>query len=140
MFKSILYSFGFDTVRKVIFMYALGARSHFYIQLLYRPHFGTWNLPFGLLGCWAGKGKYLKRRNFCLSMQLLGVFFSTFWGQKKLFFRNILAPALKSYMKWLLQFYICFWKSLKKLKKLELSPINSRYGVLHMLYSGLNKK
>ena len=26
----------------------------FYIQLLYRPHFGTWILPFGLLGSTVG--------------------------------------------------------------------------------------
>ena len=51
------------------------------------------------------------------------------------FFKNILATALKSYIKWLLYIYIFFWKSLKKLKKLELSPLNSRYGVLHLLYS-----
>ena len=34
--------------------------------------------------------------------------------------------------------YIFFWKSLKKLKKLELSPQNFRYDVLHLLYSALN--
>ena len=28
----------------------LGWKSQFYIQLLYRPHFGPWLLPFGLLG------------------------------------------------------------------------------------------
>ena len=30
--------------------------------------------------------------------------------------------------------YIFFWKSLKKLKKLELSPQNFHYDVLHLLY------
>ena len=35
------------------------------------------------LGCWAGKGKFLKRRNFCLSKQLFEVVFSCFEGQKK---------------------------------------------------------
>ena len=30
------------------------------------------------LGCWAGKGKFLKRRNFCLSKQLFEVVFSNF--------------------------------------------------------------
>ena len=34
--------------------------------------------------------------------------------------------------------FFFFWKSLKKLKKLELSPLNSRYGVLHLLYSVFN--
>ena len=37
------------------------------------------------LGCWAVKEKFLKRRNFCLSMLLFGVFFSCFWGQKNSF-------------------------------------------------------
>ena len=32
--------------------------------------------------------------------------------------------------------FFFFWKSLKKLKKLELSPQNFRYDVLHLLYSG----
>ena len=31
--------------------------------------------------------------------------------------------------------FIIFFFFLKKLKKLELSPLNSRYGVLHLLYS-----
>ena len=31
--------------------------------------------------------------------------------------------------------FFSFWKSLKKLKKLELSPQNFRYGVLHLLHS-----
>ena len=70
---------------------------------------------------------------------------SNFWGEffyvlggKKIFkkiFKNILATALKSYIKWLLYIYIFFfWKSLKKLKKLELSPQNFCYDVLHLLY------
>ena len=37
------------------------------------------------LGCWAVKGKFLKRPNFCLSMLLFGVVFSTFCGQKNNF-------------------------------------------------------
>ena len=73
---------------------------------------------------------------------------SNFWGEffyvlgGKIFFflifKNILETALKSYIKWLLCFCFSFyfvWKSLKKLKKLELSPQNFRYGVLHLLYS-----
>ena len=68
-----------------------------------------------------------------------GEFFYVLGGKKKfkIFFKNILETALKSYIKWLLQFFFYFvWKSLKKLKKLELSPQNFRYGVLHLLYSG----
>ena len=44
---------------------------------------------------------------------------------------------MKSYIKWLLYIYIFFffWKSLEKLKKLELSPQKFRYDVLHLLYS-----
>ena len=72
---------------------------------------------------------------------------SNFWGEffyvlggKQNFekiLKNILATALKSYIKWLLYLYIYFfWKSLKNLKKLELSPQNFRYDVLHLLYSG----
>ena len=49
----------------------------------------------------------------------------------KIFFKNILATALKSYIKWLLYFFFF----LKKLKKLELSPQNFRYDVLYPLYS-----
>ena len=54
----------------------------FYIQLLYRPHFGPWNLPFGLLGLhWAVSEKFLKRR------------------------KKISATALQSYIRWLLWFF-----------------------------------
>ena len=34
------------------------------------------------LGCWAVKGKFLKRPNFCLSMLLFWPIFSTFCAQK----------------------------------------------------------
>ena len=37
-----------------------------------------------------------------------------------------------------INFFFFFWKSLKKLKKLELSPRNFRYDVLHLLYSESN--
>ena len=41
------------------------------------------------LGCWAAlwavSEKFLKRRNFCLSMLLFGVVFSCFHGQKNIF-------------------------------------------------------
>ena len=44
---------------------------------------------------------------------------------------------MKSYIKWLLQFFLFFFgKILKKLKKLELSPQNFLYDVLNLLYSG----
>ena len=54
----------------------------------------------GHLGCAGSKGEKVDLRK---SEQLLRVFFSTFWGQKKnsKFFKNILATALKSYIKWL---------------------------------------
>ena len=67
-----------------------------------------------------------------------GEFFYVLGGKKnfKFFFKNILETALKSYIKWLLFIYLFFWKSLKNLKKLELSPQNFRYGVFHLLYSG----
>ena len=51
------------------------------------------------LGCWAEKENFLKRRNFCLSMLLFGVFFSCFHEQKIFFFNfffYILGSALKS--------------------------------------------
>jgi len=41
-----------------------------------------WEHEFCHLGCWAVKGKFLKRRNFCLSMLLFGVVFLCFQGQK----------------------------------------------------------
>ncbi len=41
-----------------------------------------WEHVFCHLGCWAVKRKFLKRRNFCLSMLLFGVVFSCFHGQK----------------------------------------------------------
>ena len=53
-----------------------------------------WKHEFCHLGCWAVKGKFLKRPNFCLSMLLFGVVFSTFCGQKNnfsiFFFSNFL--------------------------------------------------
>ena len=55
--------------------------AQFYIQLLFKPHFGKWILPFGLLG---SKKKFLKRRNFCLSMLLFEVIFLCFHKQKSL--------------------------------------------------------
>ena len=48
------------------------------------------------LGCWAGKGKFLKRRNFCISKQLFEVVFSTFWGQKKIFFEFFLHCSVRT--------------------------------------------
>ena len=58
-----------------------------------------WEHEFCHLGCWAVKGKFLKRRNFCLSMLLFGVVFSCFHWQKFnfLFFghENIKKPPKK---------------------------------------------
>ena len=45
------------------------------------------------LGCWAVSEKFLKRRIFCLSMQVFEAVFSCFGGQK----RNVVASELKSY-------------------------------------------
>ena len=48
--------------------------AQFYIQLLYRPHFGTWILPFGLLGSTVGsKWKISEMTEFLLK-------YATFWG------------------------------------------------------------
>ena len=47
--------------------------AQFYIQLLYRPHFGTWILPFGLLG---SKRKISYTTEFLLK-------YATFWAKKK---------------------------------------------------------
>ena len=44
-----------------------------------------WEHEFCHLGCWAVSEKFLKRRNFCLSMLLFGVVFSCFHGQKIIF-------------------------------------------------------
>ena len=43
-----------------------------------------------------------------------------FWGAKenlKNFFKNILATALKSYIKWLLYFFFLFMKKFEKVEK-----------------------
>ena len=61
-----------------------------------------------------------------------------FFGVKKnsRFFlkKNILATALKSYIKWLLHFFF-FFKSFKKLKKLVLCPQIFCFGFFHLLLS-----
>ena len=44
--------------------------AQFYIQLLYRPYFGTWILPFGLLG---SKWEISETTEFLLK-------YATFWG------------------------------------------------------------
>ena len=41
-----------------------------------------WEHEICHLGCWAVSEKFLKWRNFCLSVQLFGVVFSCFDGQK----------------------------------------------------------
>ena len=74
--------------------YGFTFQPQFYIQLLYRTH-----LEHELchLGCWAVSEKFLKRRNFCLSMLLFWVVFSCFHGHKIIFiFFYIIASALKS--------------------------------------------
>ena len=48
--------------------------TQFYIQWLYRPHFGKWTLPFGLLGSTVGsKWKIYETTEFLLK-------YATFWG------------------------------------------------------------
>jgi hypothetical protein len=62
-----------------------------------------------------------------------------FWGAKKLwnfFFKYFSNRIEKLHKMAFIYTYFFFWKSLKKLKKLELSPQNFRYDVLHLLYSG----
>ena len=67
--------------------------------------------------------------------QLLRGVFLCLRGAKKIlrfFLKNILATALKSYIKWLLYFFsFFFWKSWKKLEKLVLSQKKFRYDVIH---------
>ena len=55
-----------------IFIFGIGCwiLSQFYIQLLYRPHLGTWILPFGLMG---SKWKNSETTEFLLK-------YATFWG------------------------------------------------------------
>ena len=83
------------------------------------------------LGCWAVlqavSEKFLKRRNFSLSMLLFGVVFSCFQGQKNNFMIHFLhfSNAFKSYIKWVL--YIFFF--LKKFEKVEKIGYHSRFFV-----------
>jgi len=65
------------------------------------------------------KRKFIETTDFCLSKQLFEVGFPTFYGQKKLkIFKNILASALKSYIKkaFIYTYFFSFF-SFKKLKK-----------------------
>ena len=64
-------------------------------------------------------------------------FFYVLGGKKnsKFFFKNILATALKSYIKWLLQFFFFFLKKFQKVEKTGIISTKSRYDVLHLLYS-----
>ena len=53
----------------------------FYIQLLYKPHLGTWILPFGLLG---SKRKISETTEFLLKQATFwGGFFNFLWPKKK---------------------------------------------------------
>ena len=63
--------------------YALKVQIGFSPSSIYSCSIGhIWEHVFCHLGCWAVKRKFLKRRNFCLSMLLFGVVFSCFHGQK----------------------------------------------------------
>ena len=66
----------------------------------------------GRLGSQGSKGKKVDLRN---SEQLLRVVFQLFVGQKN--FKDILASALKSYIKWLLYFFF-FLKRFEKIEKI----------------------
>ena len=52
------------------------------------------------LGCWAPlwavSEEFLKRRNFCLSMLLFGMFFLCFHGQKNIFSKNFLHCSVRT--------------------------------------------
>ena len=84
----------------------------FYIQLLYRPHLGTWILPFGLSG---SKRKISETTEFLLKYAtFLGVFFHVFMGKILIFQFSfyIVASALKSCIKWSYFIFIFFLKKL----------------------------
>ena len=80
--------------------------AQFFKQLLYKPHFGTWILPVGLL----------KWPKFCLSMLLFEVFFLLFSWPKNLNYdenhegawhrRKPLGRRFSAQM-WLKDFYFC---------------------------------
>ena len=76
-------------------------QPRFYIQLLlYRPHFGTWILPFGLLG---SKRKKSETTEFLLIVSnFLRWFLQLFVGKDFFlnFSKNILAYVVKSYITW----------------------------------------
>ena len=60
------------------------SKPQFYIQLLYRPHLGTWFLPFGLLG---SKWKISETMEFLLKYATFwGGFFMFSWGKFLFFF------------------------------------------------------
>ena len=65
--------------------------------------------------------------------------FFMFWGAKKILnlFWKYFSNSIDRLHKIALIFFFSFWKSLKKLEKLELSPQNFRYDVLHLLYSDI---
>ena len=70
--------------------------SQFYIQLLFRPHLGTWTLPFRLLG---SKWKISETMEFLLNYATFwGGFFMFWWSffLLLLFFFYIVGSALKS--------------------------------------------
>ena len=64
------------------------------------------------LGCWAVKGKFLKRRNFCLSMLLFGVVFDP----KKFL------PKISS------NFFLHFSVRIEKLLNKKLKKIQKNFG------------
>ena len=73
---------------------------------------------FFCLGRLGSSGSKEKKVDLSYSEQLLRVFFSTFWEQNYNFFKNILATALKSYIKKFLFFYFFFLKKFKIVEKI----------------------
>ena len=63
-----------------------------------------------------------------------------FWGAKKIlkFFQKYFSNGIEKLHKMAFITFFFFLKSFKNLKKLELSPQNLSYDLLHLLYSGIS--
>ena len=68
-----------------------------------------------------------------------GEFFYILGGKKifKIFLKNILATALKSYMKWLLKFFFFFFEKIWKSWKNRFFGLILRFSNLNVLHKGL---
>ena len=96
IWKLKMYFFLYSTkMQKTQAFFHTRSQPQFYVQLLYGPHFGTWILPFGLLG---SKWKISETMKYLLK-------YATFWGVFLCFngqdiicnFFYIVASALKSH-------------------------------------------